>query len=125
MDDLAKENLKRCLAIGMVILAVFVIVCAMGMRQAPPLIPSLTPLFGVKFGIIFLLFLIGYCYYFDIKKGFWWIIGVWIAGTLAYSTGIGGFFRHPASMHGVDWVVTGNSCLCALAIGINVLRGKL
>jgi len=125
MNDLAKENLKRYLAIGMVILAVFVIVCAMGMRQAPPLIPSLTSLFGVKFGIIFLLFLIGYCYYFDIKKGFWWIIGVWIAGTLAYSTGIGGFFRHPASMHGVDWVVTGNSCLCALAIGINVLREKI
>ena len=125
MNDLVKENLKRYLAIGMIILAAFVIVCAMGIKWTPPLIPSLTSLFGVKFGIIFLLFLIGYCYYFDIKKGFWWIIGVWIAGTLAYSTGIGEFFRHPASMHGADWVVTGNSCLCALAIGINVLRGKL
>ena len=125
MDDLAKENLKRCLAIGMIILAVFVIECAMGVKMTPPLIPSLTPIFGVEFGIVFLLLLIGYCYYFNIRGGFWWIIGIWIVGTLAYSTGIGEFFRHPASMHGVDWVVTGNSCLCALAIGISVLRGKL
>lgn len=125
MDDLAKENLKRRLAIGMVILSAFVIVCAMGVKYAPPLIPSLTPVFGVKFGIAFLLLLIGYCYYFNIKGGFWWIIGIWIVVTPAYFTGIGELFRHPAAMRGADWVITGNSCLCALAIGISVLRRKL
>lgn len=109
----------------MIILAVFVIECAMGVKMTPPLIPSLTPVFGVKFGIVFLLLLIGYCYYFNIRGGFWWIIGIWIVVTPVYFTGIGEFFRHPASMHGADWVVTGNSCLCALAIGISVLRGKL
>jgi len=68
-----------------------------------PLISSFVPIFGMKLGIIFLIFLPGYCYYFIVFS----------------------FKLYPLALLGFARIVTGNSCLAALVIGIGVLRGRL
>ncbi|MCD6472854.1 hypothetical protein J7K55_07030 [Candidatus Aerophobetes bacterium] len=121
-----REQLKVCLSIVMIVLAGFVIISVFGtpLTNSYPLIPSFVPIFGIKFGIVFLIFLLGYCYYFNIKKGFWWIMGIWIGCTPFYFIAFS-FKLHPLALCGFARIVTGNSCLIALAIGVGVLRGKL
>jgi len=72
------EQTKKWLSIGMVALSGFVLVSVFGTPGGGhPLIPSLVPLFGIGFVSYLQFFQFGYCYSFDIKKGFLWILGAW------------------------------------------------
>ena len=89
-----------------------------------PIIPSLVPIFGIKFGLIFAIFQIGYCYYFNIKKGFLLILCIW--GIIVPFIYLGEAFRYNVlALCGFARVVTGASCASAIALGICVFRGKL
>lgn len=119
------ENLKilsaRAMAVlgGAVILSVFG-TPAGGSRAA---IPALIPLFGLPFGILYSVFLLGCCYYFKINKGFWVIAGVWICVTPFYF--LGSSLNPDASLTGLARIVTGNACVAALIIGIGIWKEKL
>ena len=122
MNDLSKQNMSKWLAIGMIVCNIFLIICVMGIKSSPPWIPFFTP-FGMQLGIVTMIFLLWYCYYFNLTKGFWWILSIWIIISPFYF--VGEFFLHERSLHGIARIVLGNSCFSALVIGISVLRGKL
>ena len=84
------------------------------------LIPSLVPIFGVKFAITFLIFQIGYCYLLDLNKGFFLIIGFFIAGAIVGTLN--------ALLWGGDVLracLVMGSCISAIALGFGVFGGKL
>ncbi len=122
MDNLEfQELLKKGLAALMMAVGIVV-----GIGTFPRavseiiLIPSLVPICGVKFGIIFLIFQIGYCYLLDLKKGFFWIIGFFIPGAILGTLN--------ALLWGGDvlraFLVMG-ACVSAVALGFGVFGGKL
>jgi len=84
------------------------------------LIPSLVPICGVKFGIIFLIFQIGYCYLLDIKKGFFWIIGFFIPGAIL---GILNALLWGGNVLRAFFVM--GACVSAVALGFGVFGEKL
>ena len=125
--DLAKGYLKAILAIGMLALSGFVLIFTFRGRYTSHVwLPSLIPVFGVKFGLIYILFQIGYCYYLCRKKAFWWM-GWTLAGMFVFawigSTGVFTSFDVPDSSlsAGAAW----GACVSAIVLGIGVLKGEL
>jgi len=119
MDNL--ELLKKGLAA--LIMAVGIVV---GIGTFPRAVtetiflPSLVPICGVKFAIIFLIFQIGYCYLLDIKKGFFWIIGFFIPGAIL---GILNALLWGGNVLRASLVM--GACVSAVVLGFGVFGGKL
>lgn len=127
MGDLAKGYLKAILAIGMIILSGFVLIFTFRGRYTSHVwLPSLISIFGVKFGLIYILFQIGYCYYLCRRKAFWWMgwtlagmfVGAWIG-----STGVFTIFEAPYSS--LRTGIAGGACVSAIVLGIGTLKGEL
>ena len=120
-----REQAKRSSAIGMIVLAGFVLLSVFtGPLRTRPLLPQLVPLFGAPFGFIFGAFQIGFCLFFKARKGLLWMVVIWVAVIpLVYFTapltagkeGLSVFAR----------AITGSACASALALGIGALKGKL
>ena len=120
MSDSPNESLKGLLAMGMLAVAAFMLLFTFtkgfigGM-----LIPRGIPVFGgVKFGLIFLIFQLGYCYYFDLKKGFLLMaICLLISMPVALSAPWAGTFAR-------NWLIAA-SWLSAIGLGVGVLHRRL
>ncbi len=128
MNNLAKGNLKGLLAIGMLVLAGFIIIFTFQLRGGGLILPSLISVFGVKFGLIFTVFQIGYCYYFCEKKAFWWMTGGLLLGF------VGGYLNVTKILFPIGplppyslgrAVLMMGGCVSAIVIAIGVLKGKL
>ena len=127
MDNLVEENLKSYLAIAMLILSGFVLFFSFcGRYSTDVLLPSLIPVFGVEFGVIYIVFQIGYCYYFCEKKAFWWmgltLTGMFILAWIG-STDVISARAIPYTYLRV--AIVGGSCFSAAVLGIGTLKGKL
>ena len=120
------EKLKGWLSVGMVLLSGLVLILVFGhpASGSRPIAPSFVSMFGWEFGLMFAIFQIGYCYYFNIKKGLLLIIGIWI--VIVPGIYLGTAWRwHALTLSGFDRVATGSACSSALAVGIAILKGKL
>ena len=119
---------KGWLAIGMLVLAGFIAIFTFQLRGGGLILPSLIPVFGVKFGLIFIIFQIGYCYYFCEKKAFKWMTGGLLFGF------VGGYLNATKILFPVGplppysfsrAVLLMGACVSAIVLGIGVLKGKL
>ena len=121
-----KSQIKQLLGLGMILLGLLVLFAVMGGRYSGgrPIIPALVPVFGLEFGIVFAVFQIGFCLFFNAKKGLIWMAAIWlIAAPLIHITA---FARYsPEAVSGIPRIVTGSACASAIALGISVVRGKL
>jgi hypothetical protein len=123
-----REQVRTWLAIAMLALAVFVFITVFDSPRGGDLflVPALVSVFGVTFGVILAICQLGYCYYFDARRGFLWILVVWgIVVLLIPIIYAGGAFRNPQAISGAARIITGASCASAVALGIGVLKGSL
>ena len=127
MDEKTKGNVKGYLAIVILVIASFVLIFTYRGKGGGPLIPSLVSVFGIKFGLIFIISQIAYCYYFCRKNAFWWMTSSLLLGFVGgyiNSTGILSVWG-PTSYSVYRGVLIGGGCASGIALGIGVLKGKL
>lgn len=122
-----KQKLIILLSWTMIVLSAISIVLVFGTAKGAgsrPLVPSLVPILNWKFGFIFLVFQILFCYFFRIRYGILAILVTW--AVTVPSIYIGEDFRwSPLALSGVDRIITGSSCGSALVVGVATLKGKL
>lgn len=124
MNDLLKENLKWCLAIGMIILSGFVLIFTISLRSLDfVMLPSLVPVFGVGFGLLYIILQIGYCYYLCERKAFRWMITTLIIMSIVISARRMLAVDVPYSL--LRDILVGSACTSGIVLGIGVLRGEL
>ena len=121
-----REQWKRWLAIGMIVVALLVFFLVFGRRRVglQPLVPALVPMVGMTFGFVFALAQVGYCLYFCGPKGVILLAVVWVIAA-PLTTLAGQFGLHPQALSGLDRMVTGSASASALLLGFFVLNGKL
>jgi len=127
------EKIKYILAIGIsvffIVVSFFVVIFVYGGKYGHSFFPSLIPIFGWEFGLIFMIIQMGFCYYFDTKKGLLLIIGIWIVtiplSYICLKCGFSYSISHHLNLSKFDRIITGASCVSAIVLGILTIEGKL
>ena len=123
-----REAAKQIIAVAMLVVSAFVFFAVFGSPEAGgrPFIPALVPFFGIEFGIAFAVFQFAYCLLFNAKKGFLWILAVWIAvAAVIPMVYMGLAFAHPNAIPPHIRIITGAPLASAVALGIGALKGKV
>lgn len=86
-------------------------------------------LFGPIFGLLFIILQLAYCFYFDLKKGIWIVIGglgfalmgYWLFGVVKLP-----YWRYyPPLFSNPNVILPGGACIGGFLLGTLVVRGKL
>lgn len=125
MEDDRREFIKMMIARAMFVVsvAVFVTTLCVQFGDPRPLVPSLVPVFGIPFGIIYILAQIGYSHTFC-KKGAYWLIGSIMIVVCLFSWINSLLQIYPSDFY-LRAAIVGGSCLSGVFLAYHVLNGKV
>lgn len=94
-----------------------------GRHLTAPMVPQLVPVFGSIFVVLFMLAQGAGCLALDMKRGFAWMAPAFVIGFVAGYLG-----ESVWGTDGYDWTrhrLLGGACFSAIALSVQILRGKL